>query len=826
MSISRREFVKSTVVATTMATAGVVPKMGVKDAAAAEGEGIRWDKAACRFCGVGCGVEIGVKDGKMVACRGDAKSPVNRGMMCIKGYFLPKIMYGKDRLTKPLLRMKNGKFDKNGDFTPITWDQAFDIMEQKYKEALKKKGPESVAMFGSGQWTIFEGIAASKFMKAGLLSNNLDPNARHCMASAVGAFIRTFGVDEPMGCYDDIEAADVFVLWGSNMAEMHPMLYTRVTNRKVIGKAKVYVLSTFTHRSSEIADKTMIFTPQTDLAIANCIANYIVNEKKAVNKDFLKYVNFKRGTWDTGYGLRPEHPLQKKAKNVKTAKKMFPATFEEYAKHIKKYTFKYTAKLSGVSEKDLKTLAKAYANPKKKVMSFWTMGMNQHTRGVWINQLVYNLHLLTGKISEPGNSPFSLTGQPSACGTAREVGTFAHRLPGDLVVFKEAHRTKAEELWGLPKGLLPGKVGTHAVKMMRNLEDKKINILWVMCANAFQDYANLNHWLKAARDPENFVICSDPYPTMSGMAADLMLPTAMWMEKEGAYGNSERRTQFWRQQVNPPKGAKSDLWQLVEFSKRFKVDEVWPADKVKAANASGKTLYDMLFATKAITQYPVPDTSEFANDDATDFGFHIHKGLWEEYRKFSRVKHHDLAPFDEYHKVRGLRWPVVNGKETLWRYREGYDPFVEKGSGIQFYGKPDKKALVLMYPYEPPPEMPDDEYDMWLVTGRVLEHWHSGSMTMRVPELYRAFPNAKIFMHPKDAKKRGLKRNDLAKVVTRRGEVTARVETKGRNKPPEGRIFVPWFDANVLINKCTLDATDPLSKQTDYKKCAAKVIKA
>ena len=169
---------------------------------------------------------------------------------------------------------------------------------------------------------------------------------------------------------------------------------------------------------------------------------------------------------------------------------------------------------------------------------------------------------------------------------------------------------------------------------------------------------------------------------------------------------------------------------------------------------------------------------------------------------------------------------MVKGKETLWRYREGYDPFVAEGENVRFYGYPDGRANIITAPYEAPAESPDEEYDLWLSTGRVLEHWHSGSMTRRVPELYRAFPDAVVFMHPDDAKARGLRRGLPAKLVSRRGEITLRVETRGRNRPPKGLVFVPWFDASRLINKVTLDATDPLSKETDYKKCAVKIAKA
>jgi len=169
---------------------------------------------------------------------------------------------------------------------------------------------------------------------------------------------------------------------------------------------------------------------------------------------------------------------------------------------------------------------------------------------------------------------------------------------------------------------------------------------------------------------------------------------------------------------------------------------------------------------------------------------------------------------------------VVDGKETLWRYREGYDPFVAKGAGVQFYGKPDGRANIISAPYEPPHEAPDAEYDLWMSTGRVLEHWHSGSMTRRVPELYRAAPDALVYMNPKDAKARGLRRGAAAKIVSRRGEVICRVETKGRNKMPQGMVFVPFFDAGRLVNKLILDATDPLSKETDFKKTAVKILPA
>ncbi|MEG0316393.1 MAG: periplasmic nitrate reductase subunit alpha [Comamonas sp.] len=829
MTSTRRDFVRQSAAAAAGAVAGI-PIYAVSEEKGAGANGsMKWSKAPCRFCGTGCGVMVAVKDDRVVATQGDALAEVNRGLNCVKGYFLSKIMYGEDRLKQPLLRMKNGKYAKDGEFQHVSWDTAFDVMADKFKKVLKEKGPSGVGMFGSGQWTVWEGYAASKLFKAGFRTNNIDPNARHCMASAVAGFMRTFGMDEPMGCYDDIEATDTFVLWGSNMAEMHPVLWTRVTDRRLSAShVKVAVLSTFEHRSYELADIELTFKPQTDLAILNYIANHIITTGR-VNQDFVsKHCNFRRGNTDIGYGLRPEHPLQKAAKNAADPGGSQEMNFDEFAKFVSTYTLEYTTKLTGVPANRLKELAELYADPKRKVVSFWTMGFNQHTRGVWANNMVYNIHLLTGKIATPGNSPFSLTGQPSACGTAREVGTFSHRLPADMVVTNPKHRKIAEQIWKLPEGTIPDKPGYHAVQQHRMLKDSKLNAYWVMVTNNMQASANMvEEGYPGYRNPDNFIVVSDAYPTVTAVAADLILPTAMWVEKEGAYGNAERRTHFWHQLVPAPGEARSDLWQLMEFSKRFKIEEVWPEELLaKAPQYRGKTMFDVLYRNGQVDKFPVTDIEEgYKNHEADFFGFYPQKGLFEEYATFGRGHGHDLAPFDVYHQVRGMRWPVVNGKETKWRYREGADPYVKAGSGFDFYGHSDGKAIIFGLPYEPAAEAPDKEFPFWLSTGRVLEHWHSGSMTRRVPELHRAVPHALCYMHPEDAKELGMRRGSEVEIASRRGFIRSRVETRGRNKPPRGLVYVPWFDASQLINKVTLDATDPISLQTDFKKCAVKLTK-
>jgi len=930
MLLNRRDFLKSAAVASAAAAVGISIPVEVRAAATKGEEGWRWDKSVCRFCGTGCGVMVATQNDKIIAVKGDPDAPVNKGLNCIKGYFLAKIMYGADRLTQPLLRVdEKGEFSKQGKFQPVSWEKAFDVMSAKFKETYDKNGPASVGIFGSGQYTIHEGYASLKLMKAGFRSNNIDPNARHCMASAVAGFMQTFGIDEPAGCYDDIELTDTIVTWGANMAEMHPILWSRVSDRKLTNKerVKIFNLTTYTTRTSDLADVEIIFRPNTDLAIWNYIAHEIVfNAPEAID---WKYVNentvFTTSWVDTGYGMRPkiDHAkylpaeLDTAAKEVSkqisdleapalapfgykagetmqmkhtagaTPGEIWAITFDEFKRGLEPYTLDYVASVAkGNPDEDmeafkekLKALAAVYIEKNRKIVSFWTMGMNQHTRGTWVNSQSYMVHMLLGKQSKPGSGAFSLTGQPSACGTAREVGTFSHRLPADMLVANPKHRAVSENIWKLPEGTLNPVPGSHFVQIMRDLEDGKVKWAWVQVNNPWQNTANANHWIKAAREMDNFIVCSDAYPGISAKVSDLILPSAMIYEKWGGYGNAERRTQQWRQQVTPVGEAMPDLWQTMEFAKRFTLGEVWKGwklpngtelpDVMEKAAAMGykptDTLFDVLFANPEAKSFAWPDPigKGFDNTEAggdkrnvkgsdgkpfKGYGFFVHKAIWEEYRKFGLGHGHDLADFDTYHRVRGLKWPVVDGKETQWRFNAKYDPYAKKtGREFAFYGEfskviaqgsltgPDaaqpkidlhNKAKIYMHPYMDPPEVPTENFPLWMCTGRVLEHWHSGTMTMRVPELYRAVPEALCYMHPETAVSAGVKDGELVWVESRRGKVKARVETRGRNRPPKNLVYVPWFDEKVFINKVCLDATCPISKQTDYKKCAVKVYKA
>ncbi len=770
---NRRSFIKKMAVLSAM-TAAATMFPGIlfaeeQERNLPEGSGnLDWKKAPCRFCGVGCGVLVGVEDGKAVAVKGDPKSPVNKGLCCVKGYHSVMSMYGKDRLTHPWVK-------KNGKYVKTSMKEALDLIAEKMQTTIKDHGKDAVSIYGSGQWTIPDGYVASKFFKGCIGTNNVEANARLCMASAVTGFITSFGSDEPMGCYEDIDHADVFVLWGNNMAEMHPVLFSRLLDQRLKRGVKIIDFATRTTRTSMAADKSILFKPNTDLAVANAICYEIINNGW-VNKSFVeKHCSFNKGLTDMGYGLEDKYSFKDKPEKI---------DFEAYKEFLEDYTPEKVEKISGVSAKDIKYMAAYYGDPNKKVMSLWCMGMNQHTRGTWINNLVYNIHLLTGKISTPGNSPFSLTGQPSACGTVREVGTLTHKLPHGVVMKKE-HREHAAKIWDVPVENIPSKPTYHTVEMFRALDRGDIRFMWIQVTNPMVTMPKLKRYRDATKKEGRFIVVSDIYPTPTTDIADVILPSAMWVEREGMYGNSERRTQYFEQMVQPPGEAMSDTWQLIEVAKRMGFEK------------------------------------QFYYKEET----HIEE-IYNEYRRHHEGKKHAMAPLEVLKTQPGAQWPYVDGKSTQWRFNSKYDPACNNGEDFHFYGKPDGKAVIWQRPYEAAPEEPDTEFDFWLCTGRVVEHWHTGSMTRRIPVLHKAMPHGYVELHPEDAKRMQIRTGDAVKLTTRRGTMNLPASVNERGVPVKGQVFVPFFDENMLINDLTLDAFCPISKQPDYKKCAVKVEKA
>jgi len=798
MNIQRRELLKATAMAAaTAAASGLVGEASAQsitpDQASRTGDGVLWNKAPCRFCGTGCHVQVGTRGGKVVAIAGDQAAEVNRGLLCVKGYHVGLILYGKDRLTTPLLR-------KNGKMVPITWDEALDVMADRVM-----LDPKGFAFYGSGQWTIPEGYAAQKFMKGGLSNNNIDPNARLCMSSAVTGFLATYGVDEPAGCFDDLDQADVVICWGNNPAEMHPVLFSRIIDRRSRGEKVVLIdIGTRRTRTSAMATHYLQMKPQGDMAIALGIMHLLVVENKWDQKFVEKHCAFRADS----------DPPVLEGKAI---------SFEEFKTFIGEYTPEKAAQLSGLRQEDIRMLGRIFADPKLKITSLWCMGMNQHTQGTAINCLVHGVHLLSGHFGTPGNAPTSLTGQPSACGTVREVGTLAHGLPGGLVVTNEKHRHLAEEIWKVPPGRIHPKPGKHTVAMFESWSTPssqkggEIHTIFVQVTNPGQTLPNLDKLLTpGVKDPKKFLIVSDVYPTATTRVADLVLPAALWVEKNGMFGNSERRTQQWFRQVKPPGQARDDCWQTIALAKKL-LDRGLAGMKDK----NGRFLFEIRDAKGRVV--PIWDWEHY-------YDVNVDKHLFEEYRRFTGFKHKNLAPYDEYVKARGLRWPVVKQKDGSWRetrfrFAEFDDPFVKKGSGIDFYHSTSDngRAQIWARPYVAPPEVPDKDFPLWLCTGRVLEHWHSGTLTGRVPQLRRAMPNAYLEMNRIDASALGLQNGSRVRVESRRGSIELPVWIDGRGRPPQGTVFVPFFDERLLINLVTLEDYDFYSKQPDYKKCSVRV---
>ncbi len=764
---NRREAIRSMAIMSAVAAAsslipGVSFGQWVNDEA--NPSQVKWEKTPCRFCGVGCGLLVGISQGKAVAVKGDPSSSVNKGLCCVKGYHSVQALYGQDRLKHALVR-------KNGKMVAVPINEALDLVASKMQSTIKEYGKDSVSMYGSGQWTIPDGYVASKFMKGAIGTNNLEANARLCMASAVTGFMTSFGIDEPMGCYEDIDHAEVFVLWGNNMAEMHPVLFSRLLDRKLRNKnVKIIDIGTRKTRTSYAATHSFMFNPQTDLALANSICQELIRTKK-INKTFIKnYCSFKSGKTNIGYGLEDHFSFKDKATDI---------DLDSFAEFLKDYTPEKVAGLTGVSAGNIRYLASLYGDPRLKVMSFWCMGMNQHTRGTWINNLIYNIHLLTGKISTPGNSPFSLTGQPSACGTVREVGTLTHKLPYG-VVMKQKAREKAAKIWQVPVENIPAKPTYHTVEMFRAIDRGDIKFMWIQVTNPMVTMPKLTRYRDGFRKKDNFIVVSDVYPTPTTAEADVILPSAMWIEREGMFGNSERRTQHFNQLLDPPGEAMSDTWQIIEVARRMGYEKLFPWKKEE----------------------------------------HI-KEIWAEYSKFHDNDQHRMAPYEVLKSQPGAQWPYVDGKSTQWRFNKEYDPAAKKT--FDFYGKPDHRAVIWQRPYEAMPEVPDKDYPFLLNTGRIIEHWHTGSMTRRIPILHKAVPESYVEINPDDAKNLGIKDNQFVELESRRGKIKIKAKIKGRGIPVKGHVFVPFFDESLLINELTLDAFCPISKQPDYKKCAIRI---
>jgi nitrate reductase NapA len=751
MNINRRRFIEISAAASAVGAIGV-PKA---DALLAQvGGNARWVKSVCRYCGTGCGVDVGVQDGKVYAVRGD-KENLNAGYLCLKATLLPQIMSAPDRLQHPLVR-------KNGRLVKASWDEAMDLVASKFKDTIAKYGPDAVGFYGSGQGLTEETYVANKLFKAGIRTNNVEGNPRLCMASAVAGYMSTFGKDEPMGTYDDIDKADVMLIVGSNAAEAHPILWRRILQRKNADKnVKLIVMDPRRTATARGADLHIAFTPGADLAILNSIAHVLVAEG-LIDPEFVKqHVIF-------GEGTEPNR------------------TWLDYTNFLGDYTPGKVAPAAGCRAEDIVTAARWFGEKGRAAMSMWCMGLNQRTRGVWANNLVHNLHLITGKIGIPGSTSFSLTGQPNACGGVRDGGALSHLLPYGRLVANEANRKEMEALWKVPPGTIQAKPGLSTIDLFRALEDGRLRALYVMCTNPGQSLPNVNRYRKAMERSDAFMVVADAFhPTRTTELADVVLPAALWAEKEGVYACSERRYQLLARAVEPLGEARPDFEILCDLGRRL--------------------------GYGALVPFKSPD------DIWTEI-LTLCKGTVYDFSGMTRQRLRD---------AHGLFWPMPtsNHPGTKLRYVKGEDPLVpaDHPTRMKFYGRPDGKAVVWLRPQKPPEEVIDAEYPFYYTTGRVIEHWHTATMTKNCKELQQANYESVAEIHPDDAKKLGVKGGDWVKLVSRRGEERFKVKVTDQSKV--GLVYVHMHDQDHMCNRITNDATDPVSRQPEFKVAAIRVVK-
>ena len=745
---TRREFFQA---AAGLGAAGAVAggTWGLLEWFVSPGTAQTWHRSVCRYCGTGCTLRVGMRDGRVTDVRGDEEGH-NRGVICVKGSMLVDLPTLPGRLTRPMIR--------HGDrLVEATWDDAMGLVAERFRSVIASDGPDAVAFYGSGQLFTEESYTANKLFKAGIRTNNVDGNPRLCMASAAFGYTQTFGRDEPCGSYEDIDHAHCFLLMGANLADCHPPIFERIRRRRCTcpGTMLICVDPRRTQTAQE-SDIHLPVIPGTDLLLLNAMAHVICAEALHDAAFISRHVRF-----SDGKGGAP--------------------TFEDFRRFLADYSPEKVAERVGLSAADIRRVAFLFARSPA-TMSLWTMGVNQRTQGTFLNNMLSGLHLLTGQICKPGATPLSMTGQGNACGGVRDTGSLAHLLPGGRQVSRAADRREMEELWNVPPGTISPKPGHDAVGLFRAMEEGQVKAVLVMCTNPAQSLPNAGRYHQAMK--QCFLVVAEAFPN-SEMAklASVLLPAAVWVEKEGVYGQTERRYQLVEKLIEPPGECRSDLQILVDLAQRLGHGELIQARTPEA--------------------------------------------VWDEWRQLSAHSRYNFAgiTYDRLRKVPGLQWPcpTEDSPGTVRRYVEGDDPLVTPGAKVEFYGQPDRRAVVFLRPYEPSPEVPSTEFPFLLTTGRVLEQWHTGTMTDRIPELHRASGRGHFEINDQDAFTLGVRTGDAVRVRSRFGSLTGKAVVSPA--PRKGVLFAAFFDAAFLVNRVVSEALDPMSRQPEYKVTAVAVEK-
>jgi anaerobic selenocysteine-containing dehydrogenase len=686
-----------------------------------------WVKTTCGYCSVGCGMLIGVKDGRAVTVRGNPDHPVSHGLLCPKGLSEHHTIDTSNRAKYPLLR-------RNGHLGRVSWSQAIDTMADRFRDVQQKYGRQAVGVISTGQLVTEEFYTLGKLVQLGIGTSNYDGNTTLCMSTAVAGYKRSFGSDGPPGAYEDLDTADVVLLIGANIADNHPILCRRLQSNP--NKILVVVDPRVT-KTAMLADLHLPIRPRADLALINALI-HIVIEHDLVDRDYID-----RHT--TG--------------------------FEALRESVREYTPEHAAGITGLPPELIYRTAWLYANAERALIA-WTMGVNHSTKGTETVNAINNLALITGNIGRTGASPFSITGQCNAMGT-RESG-FASCLPGYRKFESTADREELASLWNVPVERIPTTRGLAYPDIIEAALDKRIRALWIIATNPIVSFPNLGVLRQALEGLEFLVVQDGFHPTPTSEYADLVLPAAIWGEKEGTYTNSERRVSKANRAVDPPGEARADFDIFLELAGSLGVrDELFP----------GWTA-------------PVDAFNEWKRVSA------------------GRLCDYSGMTYEAIEKHGGIQWPFPIGATNPQETRRLY------GDGV--FQTDDGRARLLPVTWEPFPEQPTAAFPLVLNTGRTVEHWHTRTKTANVPILERLSPNAWLEMNPRDARHLGLKAQDRVDVVSQRGRVRD-VELRVTETIAPGQVFVPFHYAEANANQVTQSAFDPISREPNYKQSAVRV---
>ncbi|WNG16028.1 molybdopterin oxidoreductase family protein [Cystobacter fuscus] len=645
---------------------------------------------------------------------------------------------------------------KNGQLERVSWDEALDAAAAGFREAMAQGGPDAVAFYGSGQLFTQESYTANKLFKGGLGTNNVDGNPRLCMASAAFGYKSVFGADEPSGCYDDIEHATLFFVIGANMAECHPVVWERVRDR-LRTAPETRVIVVDPRRTPTARDATLHLQIRPGTDVA------LLNA--------MAYELLRTGLVDPAF-INDFVTFRKGTADAP------PLTLEDFRAFLEDYAPEKVANLCGLSSAEIREAARLFGISQA-ALSFWTMGLNQQTHGVAANRMMMALHLLTGQIGRPGTGPFSLTGQTNAGGGVRDTGSLAHALPAGRLVTKAHDRQDMERLWGLPEGRISPNPGLSAVPLFEAMREGRVRAALVMATNPARSLPNADRY-RVGMEKAFLVVSDSIFPTDTAKYADVFLPAAMWAEKEGVLSQSERRYHLVEKLVEPPGEARSDLDILVALGERL--------------------------GHGALLKARTPEA------------------VWDEWRMVSAGTTYDFSgmTYARLKALPGLIWPCPTEQHpgTCRRYVPGEDPLAKKEGRIDFYARPDGRAVVFLSEQGPFREDLTSDYPMTLTTGRRLEHWHTATLTGRIAQL-QGIDIDSLEIHPGDAAVMGVKEGELVQVTSARGSVRLKALPSMRVRP--GVVFALMHSTEHLVNAATSDYLDPTSAQPEYKLAAVRV---